>query len=86
MQPGFRNARHAGGGTAAGTGAEDAAGGPPLRTLDWESAGDNDPLFDLVGLCVGLGWGIREAQTCHAAYRRDGARIEATEATNLKQR
>ena len=60
--------------------AEDAAGGPPFRTLDWESAGDNDPLFDLVGLCVGLGWGIGEAQACHAAYRRGGAGIEATEA------
>lgn len=23
-------------------------------TLDWESAGDNDPIFDLVGLCYGL--------------------------------
>ena len=23
-------------------------------TLDWESAGDNDPIFDVVGLCYGL--------------------------------
>ena len=53
---------------------------PSFRTLDWESAGDNDPLFDLVGLCVGLGWGIREAAASHAAYHRDVAGVQATEA------
>ena len=43
-----------------------------FRTLDWESAGDNDPLFDLVGLCVGLGWGMDAALACHDAYRQGG--------------
>lgn len=50
-----------------------------FRTLDWESAGDNDPLFDLVGLCVGLGWGMEAALACHDAYRQDGLGIGATE-------
>lgn len=51
-----------------------------FRTLDWESAGDNDPLFDLVGLCVGLDWGLEDALACHDAYRRDGPDLGATEA------
>ncbi|MCY3840842.1 MAG: phosphotransferase [Gammaproteobacteria bacterium] len=50
-----------------------------FRTLDWESAGDNDPLFDLVGLCVGLDWGLEDALACHDAYRRGGPGIGATE-------
>ncbi|MXY55783.1 MAG: phosphotransferase [Gammaproteobacteria bacterium] len=50
-----------------------------FRTLDWESAGDNDPIFDLVGLCVGLGWGIEHARACHDAYRRGGSGLGATE-------
>ena len=50
-----------------------------FRTLDWESAGDNDPLFDLVGLCVGLGWGMEAALACHDAYRQGGTGIGATE-------
>lgn len=50
-----------------------------FRTLDWESAGDNDPLFDLVGLCLGLGWGLREAIECHVAYRRRWPGIVASE-------
>lgn len=53
-----------------------------FRTLDWESAGDNDPLFDLVGLCVGLGWGMEHARACYdayRAYRQGGAGIGATE-------
>lgn len=50
-----------------------------FRTLDWESAGDNDPLFDLVGLCVGLRWGMEYARACHDAYRQGGAGIAATE-------
>ena len=52
---------------------------PRFRTLDWESAGDNDPLFDLVGLCVGLGWGMDAALACHDAYRQGGPGIGATE-------
>jgi Ser/Thr protein kinase RdoA (MazF antagonist) len=43
-------------------------GTAPFRTLDWESAGDNDPLFDLVGLCVGLGGRKRHHHHCHQAY------------------
>ena len=39
-----------------------------FRTLDWESAGDNDPLFDLAGLALGLGWGTDEALACLNAY------------------
>ena len=62
---------------------EAGSGGLPFRTLDWESAGDNDPLFDLVGLCVGLDWGMAHALACHDAYRRDGRDIGATE-TRLK--
>ena len=54
-----------------------------FRTLDWESAGDNDPLFDLVGLCVGLGWGLDEALACHNAYRQGEPRIGKT-ATRLE--
>ena len=50
-----------------------------FRTLDWEAAGDNDPLFDLVGLCVGLGWGMDAALACHDAYRQGGTGIGATE-------
>ena len=56
-----------------------AGGGPRFRTLDWESAGDNDPLFDRVGLCVGLGWGLAEARACHDAYRHGGAEVDATD-------
>ncbi len=33
----------------------------------------------LVGLCVGLGWGIEEARACHDAYRRGGPGIGPTE-------
>ena len=49
-----------------------------FRTLDWESAGDNDPLFDVVGLCLGLGWGIDEATDGIAAYAMAGRTIAAT--------
>ena len=41
-----------------------------FRTLDWETAGDNDPLFDLAGLCSGLGWNIEQAMACAQEYRR----------------
>lgn len=59
--------------------AEGGRGAERFRTLDWESAGDNDPLFDLVGLCVGLGWGMDAALACHDAYRQGGPGIGATE-------
>ena len=35
--------------------------GPAWRTLDWEMAGDNDPLFDAVSLAHGLGYDERAA-------------------------
>ena len=54
---------------------EDVSGAQRFRTLDWESAGDNDPLFDLVGLCVGLGWAMEDARACHDAYRQGGIGI-----------
>lgn len=43
------------------------------RVLDWESAGDNDPLFDLVGLCLGLGWNFEQTVACLRAFEADGA-------------
>ena len=39
-----------------------------FRTLDWESAGDNDPLFDLAGLALGFGWSAEDALACLHAY------------------
>ena len=59
---------------------EDGKDAASFRTLDWESAGDNDPLFDLVGLCVGLGWGMDHARACHDAYRRGRTGNGVTEA------
>ena len=43
-----------------------AAGG--WRTLDWELAGDNDPLFDVVALAHGLGYEGPALQTLLRAY------------------
>ena len=40
-------------------------------TLDWESAGDNDPIFDLVGLCYGLEFSDLEFEQCVVRYRAD---------------
>ena len=37
-------------------------------TLDWESAGDNDPIFDLVGFCYGLRFSDDEVNACNSAY------------------
>lgn len=45
-----------------------AAGG--WRTLDWELAGDNDPLFDLVALAHGLGYEGVALQALLRAYYR----------------
>ena len=39
-----------------------------FRTLDWESAGDNDPLFDLAGLALGADWNLGDALACLDAY------------------
>ena len=38
------------------------------RTLDWEFAGDNDPLFDVVCLGRGLGYDDADMQRLAAAY------------------
>lgn len=48
---------------------------PPgrLYTLDWESAGDNDPLFDLAGLAIGHGWQLDAARACLDAYAEQRA-------------
>lgn len=43
-----------------------------IRTLDWEVAGDNDPMFDLVGLGIGCRWELREMELCRAAYETAG--------------
>ncbi|MCY4095658.1 MAG: phosphotransferase [Gammaproteobacteria bacterium] len=37
-------------------------------TLDWESAGDNDPIFDVVGLCYGLEFGDTDFERCISGY------------------
>ena len=42
--------------------------GTAWRTLDWEFAGDNDPLFDLVCLGHGLGYDDTEMDVLAAAY------------------
>lgn len=41
------------------------------RTLDWEFAGDNDPLFDLVGLGYGMGYSDDALDALVAGYYRD---------------
>ena len=46
------------------------AGG--LRALDWEMAGDNDPLFDIVGLGIGCGWRLPQMEECRDAYAAAG--------------
>ena len=38
------------------------------RTLDWEHAGDNDPLFDVLGLCTCLEWDQEKTQSCVQAW------------------
>ena len=44
------------------------AGQPRFRTLDWEFAGDNDRLFDLVGLGQGLQWTPAQLAACVREY------------------
>ena len=39
-----------------------------VRTLDWESAGDNEPLFDLVGLTYGFRYGDLQTLQCATEY------------------
>lgn len=55
------------------------------RTLDWEMAGDNDPLFDLAGLALGLGWDLNTAVACHAAYEAAGGHAAAEDARGDRQ-
>lgn len=50
--------------------------GGQFRTLDWETAGDNDPLFDLAGLCWGLDWDETETLDCLGAYQAAGGEVE----------
>ncbi len=49
-----------------------------FRTLDWEMAGDNDRLFDLVGLCMGLGWGMARTRACVDACNTAGSALRYT--------
>ena len=39
-----------------------------MRTLDWESAGDNDPLFDVIGFCYGSDYEDAESLLCAETY------------------
>lgn len=55
-----------------------------FRVLDWETAGDNDPLFDLAGLSLGLDWDLVQTTAClrtferHATTRTAPARLRQT--------
>ncbi len=42
--------------------------GTSLRTLDWESAGDNDPLFDVICFCSGADYEDTEFLLCAETY------------------
>ena len=53
-----------------------SAPGEHFRTLDWETAGDNDPLFDLAGLCWGLDWDETGMRDCLGAYQAAGGEVE----------
>lgn len=44
------------------------------RTLDWEHAGDNDPLFDVLGLCTCLGWDEETTWSCVQAWSKAAGR------------
>ena len=41
-----------------------------IVTLDWEFAGDNEALFDLVNLCHGLEYSDEEFEECAALYTK----------------
>ncbi len=62
------------------------ANGLAFRTLDWEFAGDNDPLFDLAGLALGLGWDDPETCSCLDSYRELAPPDIATAATPARLR
>ena len=55
-----------------------------FRTLDWETAGDNDPLFDVAGLCLGLDFGAEQTAECAAAYSHE-ARLPRATPQRLRQ-
>jgi len=55
-----------------------------FRTLDWETAGDNDPLFDLAGLCLGLNWDLAKSHDCLEAYR-EASSFPATTSRRLAE-
>lgn len=59
---------------------------PAYRTLDWEFAGDNDPLFDLAGLALGLRWNYAQACSCLASYRKLAPTTVADAATPARLR
>ena len=42
------------------------------HVLDWEHAGDNDPLFDVLGLCTCLEWDRETTQACVHAWSDAG--------------
>jgi len=52
-------------------------------TLDWEFAGDNDPLFDLICVAEGLGWSIDETDELIDLYLEQ---IESSRAPTTPQR
>ncbi len=52
-------------------------------TLDWEFAGDNEPLFDLVNLCHGLNYSDSETELCASKYCGDGFDTEFLLLTRL---
>jgi thiamine kinase-like enzyme len=52
-------------------------------TLDWEFAGDNDPLFDLVCVAEGLGWSIDETDELIDLYLEH---IESSRSPTTPQR
>ena len=54
------------------------------RTLDWEMAGDNDPMFDVVNLGIGLGWLFADVEACRAAYQSAGGNAPA-DARHLRE-
>lgn len=42
--------------------------GDQFTTIDWESAGDNDPIFDIVSICHGMRYSDEEFFTAASAY------------------
>lgn len=59
--------------------------GDRWRTLDWEMAGDNDPLFDLAGLALGLGWDLDATAACLLAYQAAGGHAAAEDIRGDRQ-